>query len=72
MFAELLTSLFAIDPMTADLIWTVTVSGLVMTAGGITLSMLPWTDREIARVDQTFRALATLPSSDSRVAARRG
>ena len=72
MFAELLTSLFAIDPMTADLIWTVTVSGLVMTAGGITLSMLPWTDREIARVDQTFRTLATLPTSDTRVAARRG
>lgn len=66
MFAELLTTLLAIDPMTADLIWTVTVCSLVLAAGGLTLAMLPWTDQEIARVDNSFRALATLRGTDTR------
>ena len=66
MFAELLTTTLAIDPMTVDLIWTVTVCGLVLAAGGLTLAMLPWTDQEIARVDNSFRALATLQATDHR------
>jgi len=66
MFAELLTTTLAIDPMTADLIWTVTVCGLVLAAGGLTLAMLPWTDKEIARVDRSFRALVTLRATDHR------
>jgi hypothetical protein len=71
MFTELLTSLFALDPMTADLVWTLTVSGLVLAAGALTLTMLPWSDRQIARVDQSFKSLALLPTSDPAVAARR-
>ena len=72
MFVELLTTLFALDPMTADLVWTLTVSGLVLAAGALTLAMLPWSDRQIARVDQSFRSLATLHTSDPAVATRRG
>jgi len=72
MFVELLTTLFALDPMTADLVWTLTVSGLVLAAGALTLAMLPWSDRQISRVDQSFRSLATLPTSDAAVATRRG
>ena len=71
MFNELLTSLLGLDPITADLIWTLTVSGLVLAAGAITLLMLPWSDREIAQVDRSFRTLATLPTRDAAVAARR-
>ncbi|MEC7948506.1 MAG: hypothetical protein VX265_13150 [Myxococcota bacterium] len=71
MFNELLTSLLGLDPITADLIWTLTVSGLVLAAGAITLLMLPWSDREIAQVDHSFRTLATLPTRDAAVAARR-
>ena len=71
MFNELLTSMLGLDPITADLIWTLTVSGLVLAAGAITLLMLPWSDREIAQVDHSFRTLATLPTRDAAVAARR-
>lgn len=71
MFTELLTSLLGLDPITADLIWTLTVSGLVLAAGALALLVLPWTDREIAQVDHSFRSLATLPTRDAAVAARR-
>jgi hypothetical protein len=72
MFTELLTSLFALDPMTADLVWTLCVSALVLAAGALTLTMLPWSDREIAQVDRSFKSLAMLPAAaDRRVAHRR-
>lgn len=71
MFTELLTTTLALDPMTADLVWTLTVSGLVLAAGALTLTMLPWSDRQIAQVDRSFKSLATLPTADRPVAARR-
>ena len=71
MFTELLTTLFALDPMTADLAWTLVVSGVVLAGGVLALSMLPWSDRQIARVDQSFQSLVMLPAGDRAVAARR-
>jgi hypothetical protein len=71
MFTAALTSLAGIDPITADLVWTVVVSGLVLAAGGVTLAMLPWSDADIARVDRSFKALAALPAPDRRSAVRR-
>jgi hypothetical protein len=72
MFTELLTSIIAIDPMTADLVWTLTVSGLVVAAGALTLTLLPWSDGHIAQVDRSFKSLAILPSGARAVATRRG
>jgi|OM-RGC.v1.034856776 hypothetical protein len=71
MFTAALTQLAGIDPLTADLIWTAVVSGLVLSAGGVALAMLPWSDAEIARVDHSFKALASLPAAGRRAPARR-
>lgn len=71
MFTAALTQLAGIDPLTADLVWTVVVSGLVLSAGGVALAMLPWSDTEIARVDRSFKALAALPGQTGRRAPAR-
>lgn len=71
MFSELLISLLNLDPMTADLVWTLVVSGLVLAAGASTLTLLPWSDGQLAQVDRSFKSLATLPTHDPAVAPRR-
>lgn len=53
---ELLSTAFALDPITVDLIWTVAMCSLLLLAGAVSLAMLPWTDAEIEDVDQAFQA----------------
>ena len=51
------------DPAFADALWTATVCSLLMLAGCLAMAMLPWTDREIARVNTTARSLlSSFPS----------
>jgi hypothetical protein len=72
MLPSLFTALFDLDAATADLLWTATMCTLLLAAGGVTLAMLPWSDREISDVDDTFRGLLTFtPSRGATVAPSR-
>ena len=46
-----------IDPATIDLVWTLTATGGLMGLATLTLFALPWTDKEIAKMDSAFRAM---------------
>lgn len=46
------------DPATAEMLWTLATSALLLATGGMTLAMLPWSDRDILAVDQSARTLA--------------
>ena len=51
------------DPSFSEALWTLSVCTLLMMAGALAMAMLPWTDRDIARVDTSARSLLTsLPS----------
>ena len=54
---HMLDSIHSLDPATAELLWTASVSTLLILAGAIALWMLPWSDDEIEEVDQSFRQL---------------
>ena len=41
MLPSMLNSLFDVAPLTADLIWTLSASGLVLLGAGVTLALLP-------------------------------
>ena len=49
-----------LDPATIDLLWTLTATGGLVGLGALTLLALPWTDREIARIDGAFRSMGEL------------
>ena len=51
----------SLDPATAEFLWTACVSTLLIVSTGISIWMLPWSDREIAEVDESFeKALARI------------
>ncbi len=57
---EVLTAFFSarpFDPALSELLWTGSVSTLLLLAGVLTVAMLPWTDREIGVVHGTARGL---------------
>ena len=71
MLPSMLNSLFDVAPLTADLIWTLSASGLVLLGAGVTLALLPWSDQDIAEVNTAFRRLVTLPEAGADVSAGR-
>lgn len=48
------------DPAMGEMLWTGSVSTLLILAGVLTVAMLPWTDREIGVVHGTARGLFSL------------
>ena len=50
--------LFSVDPMTLELLWTVSMSALIVLSGVICLLLLPWRDEELVEADVAFRRLA--------------
>jgi hypothetical protein len=46
-----------IDPASIDLVWTLTATGGLMGMAALALFALPWTDKEIAKIDSAFRAM---------------
>jgi hypothetical protein len=53
---ELLMLELMLNPATAELIWTLSVSTLLMMAGGLTIWLMPWSDAEILAVHRTVKA----------------
>ena len=51
---------FPFEPSTIDMIWTLMTAGVLLTAGVATLLALPWSNKDIARVDATFRAVGDI------------
>ena len=47
-----------LNPATIEQIWTLSVITLLMTAGGLTIWLLPWSDEEILAVHQTVKKTA--------------
>jgi len=45
-----------IEPATANTLWTLAMGLAIVASGGLCLLALPWSDREIAKVDAAFRA----------------
>ena len=43
-----------LDPALLDSLWTLSVGGLLMAAGTITLWALPWSDHAIRETDKAF------------------
>jgi len=68
----MLSSLTTIDPATLDLIWTTSVSSLLLICGGLTLALLPWRDEEIEAVEHSFRSACSLATAPRRQAPSRG
>lgn len=50
-----------LDPATIDLLWTIAATGGLVGLGALALFALPWTDREITRMDAAFRSMGTVP-----------
>jgi hypothetical protein len=47
-----------LDPATIELIWTLSVTTLLMAAGGLTIWIMPWKDEEIMAVHRTVSSVA--------------
>jgi len=65
----LLESLQTLDPATAELVWTASVSTLLVLSSAIALWVLPWSDAEISQVDQSFHKMVrriTIPRAEPR------
>lgn len=54
--------LTAFDPALAELLLSLALTVGLLASAALTIGALPWTDREIAQVDQTARALASAPA----------
>ena len=54
-----------LNPATAELFWTLTVTMLLMVSGGLTIWLMPWSDEEIMAVHRTVKATAAshIPAS---------
>lgn len=54
-----------LNPATAELIWTLAVTTLLMVSGGLTIWLMPWSDDEIMAVHRTAKAVAVshIPAS---------
>jgi hypothetical protein len=66
---SLLDSILTLDPATAEFLWTASVSTLLLLAGSLSIWMLPWSDKEIDEVDQSFQRLVgqiTIPQTELR------
>ena len=53
-----------IEPATLEIFWTAALGLAIVATSGLCLLALPWSDREIAKVDARFRVSAEL-SQDS-------
>ena len=53
------------DPATLDMIWTAVVSTLLISAGTLTIYMLPWSDAEIEAVYNGLTQSRLSPSISS-------
>jgi len=49
-----------IQPATINMLWTLMTAGALLAAAVLTVLALPWSDREIAQVDQAFRAVGDI------------
>jgi hypothetical protein len=49
-----------LEPATIDLIWTLCTGGVLMGISALALYALPWTDREIAKIDAQFRSVGEI------------
>ncbi|MDG1479492.1 MAG: hypothetical protein P8R54_07870 [Myxococcota bacterium] len=47
-----------LNPATIELIWTLSVTTLLMVAGGLTILIMPWKDDEIMAVHRTVSSVA--------------
>ena len=56
-----------IDPITADLLFTLASSGGVLVCAALTLVMLPWTDDEIAATEAAADRLLQAPMSQMQI-----
>ena len=59
-----------LNPATAELIWTITVTTLLMVSGGLTIWLMPWSDEEILAVHRTAKSAVAshIPASLSTTA----
>jgi hypothetical protein len=48
---------FMLNPATTELIWTLSVTTLLMVAGGLTILIMPWKDDEIMAVHKEVKRL---------------
>jgi hypothetical protein len=48
------------ESATMDLLWTLMTTGALVSAGVLALIALPWSDQEIAAVDQAFKATSEI------------
>ena len=48
---------FMLNPATTELIWTLSVTTLLMVAGGLTILIMPWKDDEIMEVHEEVKRL---------------
>lgn len=51
-----------LDPATRELLFTSSMSLALLASAALTIAALPWTDGEIAAVDQTARQLVKAPA----------
>ncbi len=49
-----------LDPVTADLVFTLAVSCGLLVAGAATIAALPWTTSEIAATEKAFASLLSV------------
>ena len=50
-----------LDPISADLFFTLASSAALLVAGAATIAALPWTTAEIAATEKAFIALVPVP-----------
>lgn len=68
--SELLFPEILLHPATFDVLWTTTVTGLLLTATAITTWLLPWSNQEVMAVHQaahtsTLAFLQTVTASET-------
>ena len=58
-----------LDPATTEFIWTLTITGLLMEAGSLTIWLMPWSDAEILAVHQTVKSHLPTPLTTTAITA---
>jgi len=66
-----MSELTLFNPSNVDLIWTITVSTLLLIGGGISIWLLPWSEAEIQDVHNSARKLASNPMAPVQTLNRR-
>ncbi len=54
--------LMNLDPATVELLFSSTLSVALLASAAMAIASLPWSDQEIAQVDETARKLAAAPA----------